>query len=329
MLKPYITSPEGVTTDMTQLVPTITWSGDYKQCSRTLELGMLSSPTDKNMPVIPCPLGSGIALMDDAVELFNGYLFTRQKSTGDSVIDLTCYDRGIYVKRNEAVYKFTNMTPEAIAARICADFGIEVGELAATGVKISRNFIGVSLHKMIQTAYTLAAETTKEAYQIRFKGKKLSVIKKAVTTETLIIEGGSNLMSASTTESIDDMVNQVAIYDKNDKLISTQSDASLIELYGLMQSYLKQSDDEDATTKAKKLLEDNGVSQKITVENLGDVRCITGNSVVVREPYTGMYGLFWIDGDTHTWKNGQYYNKLTLNFKRIMDEQEAGTLPKA
>lgn len=51
--------------------------------------------------------------------------------------------------------------------------------------------------------------------------------------------------------------------------------------------------------------------------------------MVVREPYTGLYGLFYIDSDTHEWKRGQYYNKLTLNYNRIMDEQEAGSLPNA
>ncbi len=324
----FITSPEAGAGNVAQLVRTVTWSGDGKQCARTLEFGFLSSPTDKNVPVISCPLGSAVLFRDAGIELFDGYIFTRQKATGDSVIDITAYDHGIYVKQNEAVYKFTNTTPEAITARICADFGIEVGTIAETGVKISRNFIGVGLYKIIQTAYTLAAETTGEAYQIRFSGKKLSVIKKGVSSETVILEGGSNLMSASTTESIESLVNQIVIYDKDGKLISKQSDAGLIKLYGLMQSYLKQSDDEDAVKKAKKLLADNDISQKITVENLGDLRCVTGNSVVVHEPYTGVYGLFYIDSDTHTWKNGQYYNKLVLNFKRIMDEQEAGSLPK-
>ena len=328
MQEMFITSPEASSGDVMQLIPTVTWSGDYKQCGRTLEFGLLSSPIDKTIPITNCPNGSAVLFRDDGKTLFDGYIFTRQKGTGDSVIDLTAFDRGIYIKRNEAVYKFKNTTPEAITKRICEDFGIEVGEIAVTDVKVSRNFIGVSLYKIIQTAYTLAAETTKEAYQIRFIGKKLSVIKKGVNADTVTIAGGSNLMSVSTTESIEEMINQVVIYDSNDKLVGTQSDASLIKLYGLLQSYLKQSKDEDSTAKAKKMLEDNGVSQKITVENLGDIRCLTGNSVVVQEPYTGVYGLFYIDGDTHTWKNGQYFNKLTLNFKRIMDEQEAGSIPK-
>jgi arginyl-tRNA synthetase len=78
-----------------------------------------------------------------------------------------------------------------------------------------------------------------------------------------------------------------------------------------------------------KLLTDNGVSQKITVENLGNVANLTGGAVVVHESYTGVYGLFYIDSDVHTWKKGLYLNKLTVNFRRIMDEQEAGALPNA
>lgn len=44
------------------------------------------------------------------------------------------------------------------------------------------------------------------------------------------------------------------------------------------------------------------------------------------EPYTGLYGLFFIEADTHTWKNGLYFNKLTLNLKAVMDEKETGEL---
>lgn len=328
MIKLLITNNEG-TFDITDLVQTINWSGDYMQCARTLEFGLTSSPADKNVPVITCELGNNVVFQQDNRVLFDGYVFERQKDTGSSVINVTCFDRGIYLKRNEGTYKFTNMTPEAIAKRICSDFGITPGNIATTGIKITRNFIGVSLYKIIQTAYTLASEKNGKKYMIRFEGQKLNVIEKKVTDETLIIEGGSNLMSASTTESITNMINQVAIYDKNDKLVGTQKDAEAIKLYGLMQAYLKQSENEDATAKAKKIIEDNGVSQKITIENLGNIANITGNTVVVREPYTGLYGLFYIDSDVHTWKRGQYYNRLVVNFRNIMDEQEAGSLPNA
>lgn len=325
-MKILITNSKG-TFDVTQLVPSINWSGDYKQCARTLEFSLTSSYTDKNIPAISCELGNGVTFMYNNRVLFEGFIFERQKDTGSSAINITCFDRGVYLKRNEATYKFSGMTPEAITKRICTDFGIPTGSLPLTGIKVSRNFVGVNLYGIIQTVYTLAADQTKKQYMIRFDGSKLNVIEKKVNDETLIIEGGSNLMSATTSESISSMINQVAIYDSKDKLVGTHKDTEAIKLYGLMQSYLKQPDKEDVTSKAKKILADNGTTQKITINNLGNIANITGGTVVVREPYTGLYGLFYIDSDVHTWKLGQYYNKLVVNFKNIMDEQEAGSLP--
>lgn len=286
----------------------------------------MQSNTDSDIPSIKCELGNLITVTYNNTIIFLGYIFDRQRLSTSNIINLTCYDRGIYLKRNQGTYKFKNETPEAITKRICKDFGISIGEVTSTGVKISRNFIGVNLYNIIQTVYTLASEKNSKKYITYFAGDKLMIREKKLNKSTLVIESGSDLMSTSTSESISNMINQVAIYNENDKLVKIQKDQSLINSYGLMQSYIKQGKKEDATGKAKKLIEDNGVQQKITIENLGNIGHITGNTVVVKESVTGVYGLFLIDNDIHTWKNGQYYNKLVVNFKNIMDEQTAGTL---
>ena len=90
-----------------------------------------------------------------------------------------------------------------------------------------------------------------------------------------------------------------------------------------MQRVLQQSEDSDA--EARQLLEDNQPTQKITVNCLGDVRSMTGRMVALRVETAGLWGLFWIESDTHTWRNGIYTNKLVLNFKAVMDKIEAGT----
>jgi hypothetical protein len=261
MLKLLVKNSDG-TTDITQLAQYITWSGDYQQCARSLEFGLLSSPVDKNIPAVKCELGNAVMLYQDSTELFEGWVFLRSKSTDSSIIDVTCHDRGIYFKKNEASYKFTNMTPEAVTKRVAADFGFTVGEVASTGLTFSRNFLGVSLYNIIETMYTLASEKNGKKYHILFRGAKLCVVEKTVTDSTLIIQGGSNLMDATMSESIENMVNQVAIYDKNDKLIKTVKNSDAVRLYGVMQSYLKQSESEDTAAKAQKLLDDNGVEQK-------------------------------------------------------------------
>ena len=311
--------------DITQLVQNVTWSGNYRQCARNLSFELLSTYKDDSIPVVPCELGNAVQLSVDGQETFLGYVFGRSKSLDSSTITVDCFDRGIYLKRNQGVYQFKEQTPESIAARVCGDFGIPTGNLAATGVPVTRNFIGVDLYQIIMTAYTLAAEQTGKSYLPVFRGQTLDVIEKSASV-SLVIEGKVNLINAACSESVEKMVNQVAIYDKNNSLLKTVGNQEYIDLYGLMQQYLKQGDEEeDTASKAQKLLDDNGYSQKMTVENLGDLNCITGHSVVVKEPFTGIDGLFYIDEDTHTWKNGLYLNKLVLNFKNIMDEQNAGS----
>ena len=326
MLKVLLSRSDG-TTDIAQLCQTINWSGDWQQCARSLEVELIYSPTDKIVPVAQIDLGNGITLMQDNRTLFMGFVVSLSKSTNSSTISVKCFDFGFYLKRNKATYQFKGQSPEAITRRVCSDFGIKVGTLATGGIAITRNFIGCTLYDIIMTAYTLAAEQNGKKYICVFRGDQLCVQEKKVTDETLVIEGGSNLMDASTTNSIENMVNQVVIYDKNDRLIRTLKDDSAVKLYGVMQEYLKQSGEESVAGKAEKLLQDNGVAQKVTVNSLGNVANVTGGTVVVREPHTGLYGLFYIDGDAHTWKNGQYYNKLTLNFKSMMDEKEVGSLP--
>lgn len=318
----YLTNSEGVF-DVTELVTQVSWAGDYRQCARTLDVSLISSPYDGSIPDVDCPVGSAIAMEDDGQSLFEGYVISRTKSTAGSTIDLACYDKGFYLKKIEVSRKYAGAAPEDAVQELCGAYGIAIGELAVTGIKIPRNFPGYSLWEIIRTMYALAGEQTGSKYHIGFEGAKLCVRVKAPGPETIVLAGGSNLMDATTTESVENMVNAVAVYDAAGALLQTVREEGNIKLYGLMQRALKQTK-ESVAPKARELLEDGGAEQKITVNCLGDTTCTAGRCVVVEEPYTGLHGLFYIDTDDHQWKNGVYTNKLVLNFKAMMDEKAAG-----
>ena len=317
MLTLTLTTASG-TQDIIGLVTELTWSGAYNQGARKLQFSVVSSPYDQSIQPPDMAPGGAVQLFQDSRVLFSGTIISREKSTGSTTISVTCYDRGFYLLKNQGVYQFTAQTADAIARRVCSDFGIPVGELAASSTAITRNFIGVDLYKIVMTGYTLAAQQDGKAYQIRFDGDKMTVVEIKENEETLVLEGGVNLQSAAA---------QVAVYDSEGRIVKTVPNSELLGLYGTIQQAVKQKDGEDAGAQAQQILDEKGLAQTITVENLGNIACITGNTVVVKEPYTGLYGLFWITSDSHVWKNGQYYNKLSLSYKRLMDEQEAGSLP--
>lgn len=124
------------------------------------------------------------------------------------------------------------------------------------------------------------------------------------------------------------MVSSVAVYSDTYKKTATyNSTENYVALYGLMQAAIKASACDNPSETAKQQLEDNGISTTITAQCIGSVKLISGHTVVIHEPQTGTDGLFWILTDSHTTARGIYQTKVTLDFRNLMDQQEAGSVP--
>lgn len=322
LLKIRTWSLDGTKTEhVTEKVQAKTWSGSYQDCARQLSFSVL--------PEALTELGGMTRLYKDADILFSGHIVSRGRDSLGKTIDCSALDNGLYLKRNSTYMAVRKQTPEAVTAQLCGEFGVPCGDLAATGVPLSRNFLGTSLYQIIQTMYTLAAEQTGKQYQIRFRSNHLQVVEKAVGPESIRLVPGSNLLSCRSAESIAKMVNRVAVYDdKFQKTAEYDSPENYAALYGLMQKAIKASGRESPEATAKDILEQNGISTTIIAQCLGNVKLITGNAVAVHEPITGTDGLFWITADSHTVRRGVYQTKVTLDFRNLMDEQSAGSLPK-
>lgn len=320
-----ITGQDGGSREITQLVGTVEFSGDQKQAARSLTFTLLSSPGDASLPEVDCALGSGVTLQADGA-VFSGYVYSRTRNTEESVIQVHCFDRGFSLKRIETAKKFVDTTPEAAAAQLCGEFGIPMGSLEATGVPLTRNLIGVSLYDMIATLYTMASERTGKQYRLAFTGENFEVWEIGKRVSPIVIRGETNLIGATVTESVEEMVNSVVIHDDAGNVLSQVQNQAYIRLFGLLQKTLRQTK-EDLGPKAQELLETNGIRQKITLQNWGDASLVTGVAVTVREPTTGLFGRFFILSDTHTWKKNLYCNRLVVDYKMTMDKQNAGTAP--
>lgn len=321
------TNPDGTTANITELCRTITWSGDINSVARTLAFSPVVSELDTNLAVAPTELGGSAQFWKDDTLLMDAFSLKRTRDSLSNVIDVTAYDRGIYLTRNSKTFRVINQSPELVTAQICAEFGIPVGSLAVTGITLTRNFLGVSLYKIIMTLYTLASDQTGKKYRIRFRGSKLEVVEMVQTAETILLKPGSNLLSCTTKEDVTAMTNSVAIYDDTFSKTTVLQDDEATALYGVMQAAIKASSYDDPVAHAHQLLKENGLKTTISLTALGNLKLITGNTVAVHEPITNTYGLFWIISDTHTWKSGIYQTKLSLSLEAIMDSQTAGSLP--
>ena len=331
MDQPYVkiraTDPDGTTANITQLCRSISWSGDWRRAARTLSYSPATCSDDIRLPRAPTELGGSAQFWHEAELLMDAFALERTRDSLGSTIDVTAYDRGLYLTRNSAFLRVEGQTAESATAALCGQFGIPVGGLAATGVPITRNFLGVTLYKIIMTLYTLAADQTGKQYRIRFQGPKLEVVELGVSEQTILLKPGCNLLSCVTRESASAMTNSVAIYDEQCNLIKAQEDSAAVALYGLMQAAIRAKAYDDPEGHARQVLAENGLQTTITVNALGSLKLITGNTVAVEEPVTGTCGLFWIVSDSHKWQRNIHQTKLTLSLEGVMDKQTAGALP--
>lgn len=307
------------------LVGNVTWSGDKKRAARTLTFDLATNQADPNLPAVTCTEGTVVSFWnDEGVGIFQGIVTDTSLSDRQPVVSVTCQDRGMYLANNDGTLKVKDETPESAVARLCQEYGIPVGELVPTSVRVSRKFASVSLWGIVTTLYTLAAQQTGKRYMARFEWDKLVVRERKESAENLVIRPYSNLLTSSTSRSIASMRNSVGIYDKDGRRLDTIQNQKAVELYGLMERHLTQRDGEDARPEAQRILQDSGLSQSITVECMGDIQMITGQTVVARQLVAELSGILWIDSDKHTWKSGIHTAMLTLNLRNVMFEGSQG-----
>lgn len=316
-----LSAPDGTARDVAQLVQTVTWSGSDSQTARELTVS-LAVPRDGSVDPPELAEGAQLIFRREGTQIFAGPLLSATTSSQSSVVDLSALDRGRYLVGNEGWYQFENAAPETAVAAICRDYGIPVASLARTGLTVSRKFPGVSLDKIIQSLYALAAQKNGKRYLARFTGAgALEVVEKPSAAALEIV----STMGVTNTWDITDLQNSVAIRTDTGALVRRVEDGASIALNGRLEHVLTQKEGENAGDEARAWLADHGLRQNLTVETLGDIRLISGNAVKLRDTGSGVAGLFWIESDTHTWKNGQYYTKVKLNFRNLADDTISGS----
>lgn len=321
-MKLYLTKHKsGDSRDITGLAISWTWSGDKATISRKLELE-IAYVEDSDLPV---PEIGDLVTMEETKNLFVGVVLRRTLGSEDHSMSATAFDYGIYLQKNDCTAKFTGATPEEITRSLCAEKEIPVASLPTTGIQLRRKFAGVKINQAITTVWSLAAEKNGKRYAIRYTPSGLLVKERTVSGESLVLKAAGNLMDATTTEDATSVVNSVAIYDKNGNFLQRLGDAESQDLIGVMETHITQRDNQDAVEEANHDLDDGKMSRTVTTNVLGDLSLITGETVVVREDRTGLEGIFWIDADAHTWKNNNYYTKLTLNCRNVSATSNAGS----
>ncbi len=302
--------------DITNIVSTITWSGSAYSAARSVEFTLLNPVGDKHFSIPTPALGDVIKLYDDNKLLFYGKLIRRSRTGEAGTASFLAYDLLWYLLKNKATYKFKKKKPEQITRLICKDLKIKTKNIAKTNVIIPKIFFqNREYYNIILAAYTKAKKKNGIKYQPIMQGQYFSVIKKGALVDLEIYQN-EGITESSYEESLESMVNKVAIYNSKNKKIGTVSNKNWVKTYGAMQESIS-VDKGNGKKQAKNTLA--GVDKTASITAIGDLRCLAGYGLKIHDTDTGLNGTFWIENDTHTFENGVHMMTLELAFKNAME----------
>ncbi len=314
---------EGKIYDVTQMVESLDWAGDINAVARTMDITVANAPYDRNLKDLPAiALGDPVAVTMEK-EIFYGRCYGREKTSEHGAVTWNCIDLLQHLLKSTARYSFRNTTAEAVATQVCADIQFPVGTLAATGIVIPVMLCdkGMTIYDIIMSAYTKAHKQNGKLYQCLMEDRKLTVVEKGILVAGgYVLAEDVNITRSSYTESTEAIIDKVKIYNEKGQQVGEISDAGLQGIYGTFQATYDVEKGVDPATGARALM--TGPEQSLTIEAIGDINCIAGRGVTLKDTATGMSGLYWIKSDKHTFKDGVHTMELELDFKNLMDEKE-------
>lgn len=299
-------------------------SGGYRQIPATVEgitweTARAGEPAKLTFTVIKDDKlafgeGSEVNFLYGNTKVFSGLVFEKSRDK-DHHIQVTCLDRTFYFKNKEN-YAFTGVRADQIIARIAADMGIRVGELANTQYVIPKLAISdKSMFEAMQEALDLTMIATGELYCLYddFGYITLKHMKDMRTDLLITFDTAENFDYKTTID--DASFNYVVVKDSKGNIAVAQ-DTKSQKQWGVIQHVVDVQSGGNLQEIANNVLRcHNRVARSFNINGaLGDIRVRAGSSVYV---YLDLGDhicnqTLLVDRVTHTFDNGHHSMELTV-----------------
>ncbi len=305
--------------DVTELVEQIQWKGRKGSSCRTLSAILIDDDGYQHARSnIDVEQGHQCLFYYNDIELFRGIIMT-QTQNNNKKLTFTAYDNGIYLANNKDTFVYENKTASDIFRDCCTRFHIPMGEVTECHYKIPE------LTKSKTTAFDAIADalsldfdaTGIRHYVISEKGK-LHLITRRENILQWVIEVGQNINSYSYSRSIENIKTRVKMVSKEGTTIAEKSNIALENKIGIFQEIDKP---EESLTTAQIndminsiLNEKNTPERTLTVNALGIAEVTSGIGVYIIIPELELSRTFYVDEDTHTFKDNMHTMSLKLNY---------------
>lgn len=272
------------------------------EAAATLTATLYTAASDTYFQKLSLAVGDVVRLLDDdGREDFLGSIHSLRRTPQQ--VELTAYDRGIFLTRNELTGVFCG-TPATIVRQVAEELDIPVGSLE------TENGWKCITARSQMTAFDILRQAVGQKREISVRDGSLQVTKSGWTV--YILEP-SRVLEAEGEASLQHMVNRAQVVDRAGNVLATASNSGEISRYGRFQAILAK----DGTTpaqQAKGAL--RGCEKGGEVLVLGNLNYRCGCAVELHRPDWGLDGVYAVTGAAHLWEKGLYTTNLTLEWIR-------------
>lgn len=305
--------------DITQLVEQIRWGGRKNSSCRTLSATLIDDDGYQHArSEIDIEQGQQCLFSYNGQELFRGIIMS-QIQTSKKKLTFTAYDNGIYLANNKDTFVYENKTASEIFRDCCTRFGFPMGEVAECTYRIPELIKPkTTIFDTILDALSLEFKATGIRHYIHSDKGNLNLLTRRENIVQWVIETGQNLSSYSYTKSIEQIKTRVKMVSKQNTALAEQSNAALEAKIGIFQEI--DQPDENLTAAqindliASILAEKSTPERTLTVEAIGIPEVISGIGVFILIPELNLSQTFYVDEDTHTFKDNLHLMTLKLNY---------------
>lgn len=116
--------------DITNYIPSVTWSGDLDSAARklTFKVAYNTAANDITFPAVLLKLGGFIYAYYDGQQIFSGRVFYVKRNTSEYTFDYVAYDDMIFLAKSQVYLKFKDVTITNVIKQVCGEIGIPVAE---------------------------------------------------------------------------------------------------------------------------------------------------------------------------------------------------------
>lgn len=307
--------------DLSPYVVSMDWSGSLDQAGRKLNFTIAYTKKDLSWTNANVNLGDDIELTcqnDTGIyKIFAGKIFMQSRNSESYTMEFVAYDHLIYLSKSHINAKFTDITICDCITQICQLVGVSVGDLSCEDLNQKVNFVAddmagsEAISKALETATAWTGWTYHIYMSIDKDGKQvLNVVRANTIIDSLILTDTKDIMTAAHSASLEDMVNRVAIADKDGNITGYLTMDDNAKKYGMIQNIYRVQDKQDTQTYAKKML--HGVTENSQLTALGNIQCISGYAVMIQEEQ--IQGKFLIISDSHNISGNVHKMNLTLRY---------------